>query len=72
MSAFDKIIGYDTIKDELRQICDMVKNPALYKRLGAKLPRGVLLYGEPGLGNAWAWNDCRQSALRFGELRGKT
>lgn len=52
MSAFDKIIGYDTIKDELRQICDMVKNPALYKRLGAKLPRGVLLYGEPGLGKS--------------------
>ncbi|MBQ4289982.1 MAG: AAA family ATPase, partial [Clostridia bacterium] len=50
MSAFEKVIGYDTIKNELEQICDMIHNRDVYEALGAKLPQGVLLYGDPGLG----------------------
>ncbi|MBR3362183.1 MAG: AAA family ATPase [Lachnospiraceae bacterium] len=50
MSAFDKIIGYETIKSELLQICDMIHNRKIYDDLGAKLPQGILLYGNPGLG----------------------
>ena len=50
MSAFDKVIGYDTIKTELVQICDMIHNREIYESLGAKLPKGILLYGDPGLG----------------------
>ena len=50
MSAFDKVIGYETIKNELMQICDMVHNKECYEALGAKLPQGILLYGDPGLG----------------------
>lgn len=50
MSAFDKVIGYETIKNELMQICDMVHNKERYEALGAKLPQGILLYGAPGLG----------------------
>ena len=50
MSAFDKVIGYETIKNELMQICDMIHNRELYENLGARLPRGIMLYGEPGLG----------------------
>ena len=50
MNAFDKVIGYDTIKSELLQICDMIHNREVYEELGAKLPRGILLYGNPGLG----------------------
>lgn len=50
MSAFDKVIGYETIKNELLQICDMVHNKERYEALGAKLPQGILLYGDPGLG----------------------
>ena len=50
MSAFDKIIGYETIKNELKQVCDMLKNQEVYQSMGARLPRGVLLTGEPGLG----------------------
>lgn len=50
MKAFDKVIGYESIKNELKQICDMIHNMEVYERLGAKLPRGILLYGEPGLG----------------------
>ena len=50
MSAFDKVIGYETIKNELLQICDMIHNQEVYTTLGAKMPQGVLLYGDPGLG----------------------
>ena len=50
MNAFDKVIGYETIKNELLQICDMHHNKKVYEYLGAKLPQGVLLYGDPGLG----------------------
>lgn len=50
MNEFDRVIGYDTIKNELMQIVDMVHNKERYEALGARMPSGVLLYGEPGLG----------------------
>ena len=50
MSTFDKVIGYETTKQELLQICDMIRNKEFYQKLGARLPQGILLYGDPGLG----------------------
>ena len=50
MNAFDKVIGYETIKNELLQICDMIRNKEVYEEMGAKPPQGILLYGDPGLG----------------------
>lgn len=50
MEHFDKIIGYESVKIELRQIVDLLKNPEQYAVLGAEIPKGVLLYGEPGMG----------------------
>ena len=50
MNAFEKVIGYETIKNELLQICDMIHNREVYENLGARLPQGILLYGDPGLG----------------------
>ena len=50
MSAFDKVIGYDSIKEELMKFCDMMKNKEAYAKLGARPPHGILIYGEPGLG----------------------
>lgn len=50
MSEFDKIIGYEAIKNELRQVCDMMKNKEVYTKLGATQPRGILLHGNPGMG----------------------
>ena len=50
MNAFDKVVGYESIKNELLQICDMIHNRETYEKLGARLPQGVLLYGAPGLG----------------------
>jgi len=50
MKGFEAVIGYQKEKAELSQICDMLKNKEYYERLGATLPRGVLIEGEPGLG----------------------
>ncbi len=50
MKEFDNIIGYESVKNELYQIIDIFKNQETYKKMGAKLPRGVLLYGNPGMG----------------------
>lgn len=50
MSAFDKVIGYESIKTELLQIIDMINHREVYEKLGARLPHGAILYGEPGIG----------------------
>ena len=50
MSEFDKIIGYSAVKKELKQIADTLKNREVYAKLGVSSPRGLLLYGEPGVG----------------------
>ena len=52
MSKFDKVIGYEDLKAELIRICDVVKNPEKYARLGVCMPRGIMLWGEPGLGKS--------------------
>ena len=50
MNTFEKVTGYETIKNELMQICDMVHNKERYEALGARMPSGVLLHGAPGIG----------------------
>lgn len=53
MDRFDeKIIGYESIKNILRQILDTLKRPELYKSKGASIPRGLLMESDPGLGKS--------------------
>jgi cell division protease FtsH len=47
---FDDVAGIDEAENELVEIVDFLKNPKRYERLGARIPRGVLLYGPPGTG----------------------
>lgn len=47
---FSSVAGATEAKEELADVVDFLKYPEKYKRLGAKLPRGVLLVGEPGNG----------------------
>ena len=49
-SYFANVIGYEKEKEQLYRLCDIAKNPGKYASLGVRLPRGVLLHGEPGLG----------------------
>lgn len=50
MSNFDNIIGYEHIKIELERLIDCINNREKYEKLGVKIPKNLLLYGEPGLG----------------------
>ncbi|NEP01525.1 MAG: ATP-dependent zinc metalloprotease FtsH [Symploca sp. SIO2E9] len=47
---FDDVAGVDEAKTELQEIVDFLKHRSKYTRLGAKIPRGVLLVGPPGTG----------------------
>ena len=55
--GFDKVIGYEKVKQELLMIADRIKNPQKYEDLNVEFPRGVLLYGEPGVGKS-LMTDC--------------
>ena len=48
--SFDDVAGIDEAERELVEIVDFLKNPQRYSKLGARIPRGVLLYGPPGTG----------------------
>ena len=50
LKAFDKVIGYADEKRKLMPVCDIMRNPDKYKRLGVAMPSGALLQGEPGYG----------------------
>ena len=48
--TFKDIAGVDEAKEELKEVVDYLKNATKYSRLGAKIPKGVLLVGPPGTG----------------------
>ncbi len=47
---FDDVAGLDEEKGELVEIVDFLKRPEKFTKMGAKIPKGVLLYGKPGTG----------------------
>ena len=48
--TFNDVAGVEEAKDEVKEIVDFLKDPHKFKRLGGKIPRGVLLVGPPGTG----------------------
>jgi cell division protease FtsH len=48
--SFDDVAGIDEAKGELMEIVDFLRDPGKYRRLGGKIPKGVLLVGAPGTG----------------------
>jgi len=48
--SFDDVAGQDEAKEALKEIVDFLHNPEKYRKVGAKLPKGVLLVGPPGTG----------------------
>ena len=47
---FTDVAGNEAAKQDLSEVVDFLKNPKKYEKLGAKIPRGVLLAGDPGTG----------------------
>ena len=47
---FDDVAGLDEEKEEMIEIVDFLKKPEKFKKMGARVPTGVLLYGKPGTG----------------------
>lgn len=48
--TFNDVAGIDEAKEELQEVVEFLKNPERYRRLGGKIPKGVLIVGAPGTG----------------------
>ena len=49
-TKFHDVAGMEQVKEEISEFVDFLKHPKIYKKLGAKIPRGALLCGPPGTG----------------------
>ncbi|SFU83396.1 cell division protease FtsH [Clostridium sp. DSM 8431] len=47
---FNSVAGNEEAKESLMEIADFIKNPEKYTKYGARMPKGVILYGDPGTG----------------------
>jgi cell division protease FtsH len=47
---FNSVAGNEEAKESVKDIVDFLKNPEKYARYGARMPRGIILYGDPGTG----------------------
>ena len=51
--TFADVAGYEEVKEELEEIVQFLQNPRKFTEIGARIPKGVLLFGPPGTGKTW-------------------
>ena len=49
-TKFEDVAGYIGVKQEIREVVDFLKSPGVFEKIGARIPKGVLLVGPPGTG----------------------
>ncbi|MBA2764221.1 MAG: AAA family ATPase, partial [Thermoleophilaceae bacterium] len=48
--GWEEVAGVDEAKEELREVIEFLRDPRRFKKLGARVPKGILLHGPPGTG----------------------
>lgn len=64
-----KIVGYDNERKELKELSEMLRNVKRYRDIGVRIPRGLVLYGEPGVGKSVMARSIAGNGIKSIELR---
>ena len=73
---FSDIAGYQQEKEELKVLCEIINHRIVYKQRGAKLPKGIIFYGESGTGKTLfskvMADECGLNVIRIDAGNGKS